>query len=135
MLPYLPQFCNALLSQGTPAWQTAWAAWHTLRPTRLAYLQRSLHHAHRTPRRLSTPLLHVTRTSPPTQRSAACTWWTPQVVSLWGPPASTRHYPPHVLVLAAVYLHAPEYSAALIPRSTGRGTSPFKVPPDCLADS
>jgi hypothetical protein len=122
MLTHLPQFCNAFFSQVPPAWQRAWAAWRTLSPTSLARIRRSLQAASRTPRRLHTPTLRATRTGPPTQRPAAHTRWTPHAVSVCNPPASTRHDPPHVVILAAAYLPAPEYSAALLPRSTGRGT-------------
>jgi len=104
MLPYWPQFCNIFLVSSPPAWQGPRADWWRRgRPRRVAVTWRALGltgplrirlslcatcrtHAH-----LSVPHPHVTRTAPPTQRSAAHTRWISQAVSLCNPPASTRH--------------------------------------------
>ena len=96
MLTYCQQFCNAFPAFSPPAWQRAWAAC-------------------RTPRRLPTPLLHVTRTYPPTQHSATRMWCTPQAVSLCNPHGQhTRRHQPHVLAKAAVCLGAPDCFAGIV---------------------
>jgi hypothetical protein len=114
MLPYCQQFCKIFPASSPAVWQRAWAAWCTLSPASLAHIRRSLKAASRTPRRLSTPLLYVTRTHPPTSRSAARAWWTPRSVNLLNEHARTQHHPPHALALDAGYLHAPECSAAVV---------------------
>jgi hypothetical protein len=114
MLTHLPQFCNAFFFQVLPTWQRAWATWCTRSPARLARIRRLLQAACRTPRCLPTPLLYVTRTHPPTQHSAACTWWTPRSISLLDDQTCTRRYQPHVLAKAAVCLSAPDRFAVIV---------------------
>ena len=99
MLTHLPHFCNAFFSQVPPTWQRAWATWCTRSPARLARIRRLLQAAYRTPRCLSTPLLYVTRTHPPTQHSAARTWWTPRSIGLLDDQTCARRHPPHALAL------------------------------------
>ena len=70
MLTHCQQFFNSFSASSTPAWQMA-RAWHTRSPLRLARIRRALQTASHTPRCLSTPFLHATRTHPPTLRSAA----------------------------------------------------------------
>ena len=84
MLPYCQQFCNIFPTSSPSVWQRAWATWRPLSPTSRARIRRWLQTACRTPRRLSVrrPLLHVTRTHPPTPHAAARTWWTPRSVSV-----------------------------------------------------
>ncbi len=130
MLPYYQQFCKIFPASSPPAWQRSWAAWRPLSPTSLARLRRWLQTACRTPRRPSVrrPLLHVTRTYPPTQRSTAHTWWTPRSVSLLDIHPCTRRHPPHVLAKAAVYLGATDGFTVIIPEPTGVVRSVWRVP-------
>jgi len=114
MLPYCQQFCNVFPASPTHAWQRAWAAWRPLSPASLTSIQPSLQAVSRTPLRLPTPLLYVTRTHPPTPHAAARTWWTPRSISLLDDYASMPCHQPHVLALGAVYLYAPEGSAVII---------------------
>ena len=140
MLPHFEQFGNHSFSAcSTPAWRGPATVWQRYRYRRLlmvvarsvrylaslARIRRPLQ-AGRTPIPLSTTQPYVTRTYSPMQHAAACMWWTPLALSFFNDEASTRRQQLHVLVLAAAYSHAPEYSAVLIPRSTGRGT--FGVP-------
>ncbi len=136
MLPHWALVRNSLHRYLTPATQGVWVAWQycpgrsrhvavawsVLWLARPARIWRPLQAACRTPMPLSMALLHVTPCILPTQCAAAYTYWTPQAVSLCKLLASTRHDPPPVLVLAAAYGHAPEYSTARLPGSTGRGT-------------
>ena len=141
MLPYWPQFCNIFLVSSPPAWQGPRADWWRRgRPRRVAVTWRALGltgplrirlslcatcrtHAH-----LSVPHPHVTRTAPPTQRSAAHTRWISQAVSLCNPPASTRHYPPHVLAKATVCLGTSDCSVAIVSEPTGIVHLVWRVP-------
>jgi len=118
MLPYCQQFCNSFPASSPSVWQRAWAAWRPLSPTSLARIRRLLQTACRTPRRLSTPHLHVARTYPPTQHSATRMWWTLQSVSPPDNHASTRRHQPHVLAVPA-YLRVPDCSAAIAPEHRG----------------
>ena len=116
MLPYCQQFCNAFPASSPSVWQRAWAAWRMLSPTSLARIRRLLQTACRTPRRLSVrrPLLYGTRTHPPTQHSAARTWWTPRSVSLLDDHTCPRRQPPHVLAKAVVCLGASDCFAVIV---------------------
>src|SRR5438552_1378561 len=114
MLLYFQQFCNIFSASSPPACQGSCAAWRMRRPLRLARIRRALQAASRTPRRLFTPPLHVTRTDPPTSRSAARAWSTPRCGNLLNDYARTQHHPPHALALDAGYLSAPECSAAVV---------------------
>jgi hypothetical protein len=136
MLTHCQQFFNYFSASATPPWQTT-RAWRTRRPWRPTHIWRACQAASRTPHCLPTPALGVTYMDLPRPRSAAHTWWTPRVVSSIRrhqrhvlalaatkhvaacigrtPPAlrfinddaSTRLSPPHVLILAAAYVHAP----------------------------
>jgi len=132
MLPYWPQFCNIFPASSPPAWQRAWAAWCPLSPASRARSRRLLQTAYRTPRRLSTPLLYVTRTPPPTPHTAARPWWTPRSVSLRDDHPCPRRQPPPALARAAACLSPPacftvlvrEDKAAGAPERGGRGRTP-----------
>jgi hypothetical protein len=114
MLPYCQQFCNIFPASSPSVWQKAWTAWRPLSPASLARIRRWLQTACRTPRPLSTPLLYVTRTHPPTPHSATRTWWTPRSVSLLDTHPCTRRHPPHVLAKAAGCLGAPDGFAVIV---------------------
>ena len=121
MLPYCQQFCNAFPASSPSVWQRVWATRRPLSPTSLAHIRRLLQMACRTPRRLSVRrlLLYVTRTPPPTQCSAARTWWTPRSVSLRDDYASGQCHQP---VMAAAYRVAYLLETARVPTGDGPRT-------------
>jgi len=147
MLPYCQQFCNIFPTSSPSVWQRAWTAWRPLSPASRARSRRLLQTACRTPRRLSTPLLYVTRTHPPTPHAAARPWWTPRSVSRRDDHPCPRRQPPPALARAAAYLSPPacfavlvrEDKAACAPERGGSGAHPawaramHNVSPRCAA--
>ena len=128
MLPYLPQFCNGFLTQGPPVWQRAWTAWRPLRLARPARNGRSLQATGRTPRPLSTPLLHAMRTHPPAQHTAACPCGTPRSVSLRRNRARTRRPQPHTRATAVGCRKAAGCPAVIILEHIGHVYLPGRAP-------
>jgi len=128
MLLYFQQFCKRFPASSPPVWPTSCAAWRTLSPASLAHIRRALQATCRTPRRLHTPPLHVTRTDPPPPRSAARTWWTPRSVNLLNAQARTRPHQPHMHAMAVVCLGAPACSGVRVTKQRGSVPGLWCVP-------
>jgi len=111
-----------------PVGPTSCAAWRTRSPASLAHIRRALQATCRTPRRLHTPPLHVTRTDPPPPRSAARTWWTPRSVNLLNAQARTRPHQPHMHAMAVVCLGAPACSGVRVTKQRGSVPGLWCVP-------
>src|SRR5437867_2208313 len=120
MLPHFPQLCNSFLIPRLAVPQGASAARHVRGHAGLVGIRPVLQAVRRTPRRVPTPLGHVTRTEPPPQRFAADRRWLPRAVRLRQAPPWLRHHQPHVLVTAAVCLGASDCSVVMVPEKDVR---------------